>query len=87
MSQETEKQLEFYRPRDPEQSPFYKLVYDYFDEFERVYPEKYEKTHGFWCPIIRTSIERFLKCGDLKEGFARVKCTKCEKELFVSLLC
>ena len=56
-------------------------------EFERIYPEKYEKTHGFWRPIIRSSIERFLKCGDLKEGFARVKCKKCGKEMFVSLLC
>jgi REP element-mobilizing transposase RayT len=27
------------------------------------------------------------KCGDLKEGFARVKCKKCGKEMFVALLC
>ena len=39
-------------------------------EFERIYPEKYEKTHGFWRPIIRSSIEQFLKCGDLKEGLS-----------------
>jgi hypothetical protein len=62
-------------------------VNEYFDEFERIYPEKYEKTHGFWRPIIRSSIEKFLKCGDLKEGFARVKCTQCGKELFVAYSC
>jgi hypothetical protein len=61
VSQKTGKQSEFYRPRDPEQSPFYKLVNEYFDEFERVYPEKYEKSHGFWRPTIRSSIEKFLK--------------------------
>ncbi len=52
----------------------------YFEEFERVYPAKYQKTHGFWRPVIRRSIDRFIKCGDLKEGFARVKCTACNKE-------
>ena len=56
-------------------------------EFERTYPEKYERTHGFWRPIIRKMIARFLKCGDLKEGFARVKCTQCGKELFVAYSC
>jgi len=87
MSPNTCKQSKFYRPRNPEQSPFYKIVNEYFDEFERIYPEKYEKTHGFWRPIIRSSIEQFLKCGDLKEGFARVKCKKCGKEMFVALSC
>jgi len=87
MSSKTSNRPEFYRPRNPEQSPFYKLVNEYFDEFERIYPERYEKTHGFWRPIIRKTIDKFLKCGDLKEGFARVKCTKCGKELFVSYSC
>jgi len=87
MSQKPDSKPEFYRPRNPEQSPFYKLVNEYFDEFERIYPEKYEKTHGYWRPIIRKSIEKFLKCGDLKEGFARVKCKQCGKELFVAYSC
>ena len=63
----------FYKPRSPEQSPFFKLVTDYFDEFEQVYSQNYEKKYGFWRPVIRSSIDKFLKCGDLKEGFARVK--------------
>jgi hypothetical protein len=66
-----------------EASPFFQLVSRYFDEFERVYPEKYQKTYGFWRPVIRRSIDKFIKCGDLREGFARVKCTACNKEMFV----
>jgi hypothetical protein len=27
-----------YRPRDHEASPFFKVVRDHFDEFEKVYP-------------------------------------------------
>ena len=47
MSQKADTKPEFYRPRIPEQSPFYKLVCEYFDEFEKIYPETYEKTHGY----------------------------------------
>ena len=61
MSSNTCKQSKFYRPRNPEQSPFYKLVNEYFDEFERIYPEKYEKTHGFWRPIIRKTIDKAIE--------------------------
>jgi ribosomal protein S27E len=62
-------------------------VRDYFDEFERVYPERYQKTYGYWRPVIRSAIDKFLKCGDLKEGFARVRCPDCGKELFLAFSC
>jgi hypothetical protein len=53
----------------------------HFDEFERIYPQKYEKQYGFWRKIIRSSINKFVKCGDLKEGFARLKFKKCGEEM------
>ena len=59
----------FYRPRNHE-TPFFKVVHDYFDEFERVYPERFEAKYGYWRPVIRSSINKFLKCGDLKEGLS-----------------
>lgn len=77
----------FYRPRDHEESPLFQVVRDYSDEFERVYPERYQKGYGYWRPIIRTSIDKFVKCGDLKEGFARVRCPECGKEFFVAFSC
>ena len=61
----------FYRPRDHEASPFFKIVRDHFDEFEKVYTGRYQDRYGFWRPVIRSSIDKFLKCGDLKEGFAQ----------------
>lgn len=77
----------FYKPRNHEASPFYKLVRDNFDRFEAEYPEKYQKVYGYWRPVIRSSIDKFLKCGDLREGFARVRCPKCKKEFFVAFSC
>ena len=77
----------FYRLRDHEASPFYKIVNQYFKEFERVYPDRYQERYGYWRPVINLSIEKFLKCGDRKEGFARVRCPDCKEEFFISFSC
>jgi hypothetical protein len=77
----------FYRPCDHEASPFFKIVRDRFDEFERVYPERFQQRYGYWRPVIRSSIDKFLKCGDVKEGFARVKCKDCGEEYFLAFSC
>jgi hypothetical protein len=77
----------FYRPRDHEASPFFKIVRDYFDEFEKVYPERYQERYGYWRSVIRSSIKKFQKCGDLKDGFARVLCPECKEEFFVAFSC
>jgi hypothetical protein len=77
----------FYRPRDHEASPFFKVVRNHFGEFEKVYQERYQERYGYWRPVIRSSIDKFLKCGDLKEGFARVRCPECREEFFVAFSC
>ncbi len=51
----------FYRPRNHEASPFFKIVRDRFDEFERVYPERYQERYGYWRPVIRSSVDKILK--------------------------
>ncbi len=76
-----------YHHRDPENSPFFKVVSRYFPAFEQSYVQKYEAKYGFWRPVIHTSVEKFLKCGDLKQGFARVKCNDCGHEMFVPFSC
>ncbi len=77
----------FYRARNPKDSPFFKLVSEHFDDFEEKYPELFEKSHGFWRPSIRWAIDKFLKCGDLTEGFAKVRCPDCKHEMFVAFSC
>jgi hypothetical protein len=76
-----------YRPRNFEASPFFKVIRNYFDEFERVYPQRFQEQYGYWRPVIRSSIDKFLKCGDLREGFARVRCPDCKEEFFVTFSC
>ncbi|MCH7799534.1 MAG: hypothetical protein IID28_13990, partial [Planctomycetes bacterium] len=40
-----------YRPRA---SPLWQLLDRYFDEFQRVYDERYRQRYGFWRPVIAT---------------------------------
>ncbi|MFZ2959532.1 MAG: transposase zinc-binding domain-containing protein [Candidatus Ozemobacteraceae bacterium] len=76
-----------YRPRNPEISDWYRCVEDYFEEFVRVYDERFAAKFGFWQPHIEKVIYRFLDCGDLHNGFARVKCGDCGHEFFVAYSC
>ena len=81
------KPATFYRPRDHEASALFQVVREHFDDFEKVYPERYQKAYGYWRPVIRSSIDKFVKCGDLKRGFARVRCPDCRKDFFVAFSC
>ena len=55
--------------------------------FEAVYEERYQERYGLWRPIIGTVVRKFLECGDLKHGFARVRCPRCGEGLFVPFSC
>jgi len=78
-----------YRPRNPKASPLYGLVEDHFDEFERVYDDRFAEKHGFWRPVVRKVADRFLDCGDLRHGFARIRCENpdCRHELILAFSC
>ncbi|MFA6568633.1 MAG: hypothetical protein WCS96_10500 [Victivallales bacterium] len=61
---------QFYSRRNPSASPFWKIVAAHYDEFERVYPERYGAKYGFYRSALRIAADKFIKCGDLREGFA-----------------
>ena len=63
------------------------MLEQHFDEFERVYPDRYQERYGFFRPVIRKAVDAFLSCGDLREGFARVRCPDCGHSLFVAFSC
>ena len=76
-----------YHPRDPKTSHFYACVQDNFEELERIYDEKYQKQHGFWRPAVHEVIYKYLDCGDLRQGFARVWCSTCRLEFLLPYSC
>jgi len=76
-----------YRPRDAQVCDLWPLLDAHFDSFQRVYDERYQAKYGYWRPIVQQSVAAFLKCGDLQQGFARVRCPDFKHEMFVAFSC
>ena len=72
--------LPLFRPRNPRDSGLWQLLDRHFDAFRRVYEERFAEKYGFWRPIVERSVVAFLRCGDLRKGFARVRCPDCGHE-------
>ena len=81
------KPLSLYRPRDPRASDLWRLLDERFESFRQIYDEQFQAKYGFWRPVVARSVTAFLKCGDLQEGFARVRCPDCHHEMFVAFSC
>jgi len=81
------KPLSLYRPRNPRASDLWRLMDEHFGSFRHVYDERFQAKYGFWRPVVDRSVAAFLKCGDLEEGFARVRCPDCHHEMFVAFSC
>ena len=73
-----------YHPRNPQSSYYYRCVEDLFETFVQVYEERFERPYGFWRPYLQKVIDRYLDCGDLHHGFARVKCQDCHHEYLLA---
>jgi hypothetical protein len=60
-----------------------------YEGFKGAYSSAFEKRYGFFRPIVDEVVEAYLKCGDLREGFARVRCTNpdCCHEYLLAFSC
>ncbi|HHJ10907.1 MAG TPA: transposase, partial [Bacteroidetes bacterium] len=76
-----------YRPRKPQDSQYYRCIEDHFQEFERIYDDRFPKKYGFLRPYVKQIIYRYLDCGILHNGFARVKCGECGHEYLLAFSC
>jgi hypothetical protein len=76
-----------YRPRRPRQSPLWQCLSGHFDAFLEAYEERYQSRYGFLRPIIPEVVNKFLDCGDLERGFARVRCDECKHEYLLAFSC
>ena len=72
-----------YQPRKPQESQYYQCVEDHFERLEQVHDEIFAKQYGFFRPYVRQVIYRYLDCGILHNGFARVKRKGCGMNTFL----
>jgi len=66
--------FDVYQPRNPKASAYYRCVEDHFEQLQTLWDERYQSRFGFWRPYVTDVIRRYLDCGDLHFGFARVRC-------------
>jgi len=76
-----------YRPRKPKASPLWQCLFRHFDAFLGEYEECFRKRYGFLRPIVPDVVNKFLDCGDLKHGFARIRCDHCKIDHFLAFSC
>jgi ribosomal protein S27E len=79
--------LAVYKPRKPKQTLLWQILADYFDQFEQSYEVCYTKAYGFFRPVISRVVRKYLDCGDLHQGFARVRCPDCHHEYLLAFSC
>jgi len=68
-----------YRARKPKASLLWQCLFEHFDAFLDVYEECYQSRYGYLRPVIPEVVNKFLDCGNLERGFARVRCDHCKQ--------
>jgi len=76
-----------YRPRHPERTVLYRVLFHHFDRFLTEYESRFEREYGYFRPIIKDVVERYLDCGNPRCGFARIRCPDCRQERLVMFSC
>ena len=76
-----------YKPRKPQESQYYQCIEDNVENPEQVYDDRFSKKYGFFRSYIKQVIYRYLDCGILHNGFARVKCEECGHEFLLAFSC
>jgi len=76
-----------YRPRRPRASPLYGLLDHRFRHLSLVYDEQFAHTYGPWRAVVPAVVDRFLACGILEHGFARIRCDACAHEYLLAFSC
>ena len=76
-----------YQPRNPQASGYFCCVQDHFEQLQMHWQDRYAPRYGFWRPYVTDVIYRYLECGDLHFGFARVRCQECGHEYLLAYSC
>ena len=79
--------LQLYQPRQPRRSPLWQCVHDHAAAFRQQYPRQHLARFGPLRPVVTEVIDKFLDCGDLHQGFARVRCPDCRLEYLLAFSC
>lgn len=74
-----------YQRREPEKTLLHRIVREHLAAFLAEAADRYPS--GEIPAFIRQEFERYLRCGILRHGFARVRCSSCCDEMLVAFSC
>jgi hypothetical protein len=63
------------------------LVSDHLHRLQTVYDERFAREYGPWRPVVAQVADKFLACGVLDHGFARIRCDACTHEYLLAFSC
>jgi len=75
--------LTVYHPRQPQQSPLWRILDKDYASFEQEFEQKYRKTYGYRRPVVDDVVRDDLKCGDLREGLPACAATTAVTNTFL----
>ena len=87
MGHEAPAALGVYKPRRPQASPLFRLVSEHVHRLQTVYDERFAREYGPWRPVVGQVADKFLACGVLEHGFARIRCDDCTHEYLLAFSC
>jgi ribosomal protein S27E len=76
-----------YRPRHPERTALYRVLFHNFDRFLSEYEIRFEKVYGYFRPVVQEVVDRYIDCGNPRSGFARIRCPDCHSEQLLTFSC
>lgn len=76
-----------YVPRHAQGTPLFRILQDHLETFLAEAEQGSESAGGFLRPEVRSTLEKYMECGILRFGFARIHCDGCAHEELLPLSC
>ena len=80
-------ECDVYRPRRPEGTPLYRLLESRYEPVKGAWEDRFENRYGFWRGMVDGAVARYLDCGIFENGFARLHCGGCRRDVLVAFSC
>ena len=79
--------LRTYRRREPDGTGLYRIVYHNRQELEWCWEDRFQCDYGYLRKDALDSFDKYLNCGILVHGAARVRCLDCNHSVLVAFSC
>ncbi len=78
-----------YSRRRPEETPLYRIIYHYREQFEYSWEELFSERYGILRHEVLRALDRYLDCGIIKHGCALACCEneRCNHSMLIAFSC